>query len=712
MRLLPNSRSMSAGFIATAALLMSAPALADAPVSERPIADKAPFQACLDGATPTTENIPAVDISGLDTIPDDEVIMDTNPHWDEVVLDFADHVSDERIQAFAQRFGLQVQLNSPFSADANVYTAKVQEGAVPYVKDCLRLNAPQGKIEHIEENFLYRIPDSFRASLSTEEHDQLQRDMEATDVVPDDPLYQFQWNFKQVGAEQAWEHTAGKGAVVAVIDTGVTMEDAPDRGIKVGQDLQGVQRVSGYDFVDNSDFVYDGHGHGTHVAGTIAQATDNGYGVAGLAYDASIMPLRVLNDQGFGSVADIADAVRFAADNGADIINMSLGGPLPSLVLSRAVKYAHKNGTTVIAAAGNSGKKAPSYPAAYKHAIAVAATQYDQHTTFYSQWGDFVDIAAPGGNTRVDQNDDGRPDGILQETHPRGGHTDRHEFALYMGTSMASPHVAAAAAMVHSSGVTNPDAIKRVLQNTADDSMREHYSDQEFTQRYGAGLLQVDRAVQAASTSIHANADRSGERRDAEPLVRCGVVDAEEDALLLQGLDHLTSQFQWNHGHTSGLVGGLLLALLALLGLRRRERLDDLSRSQGFTLVATAGATAGALGIITALASTSGLVASAAALATNPLSISGLASTLHLGLASFLVPLGAYALMAGRPYGRAIATGVGFGVASFSLASLAYLAFSGTVVAASTPVIAMASGLLVLNALLSAAIGYFGIQRK
>ncbi len=647
MMRIPTLRHFApAAIVLGAAFAWSTTATAQAPSPDGHIAEKQPFMECLDGAEPTTQNVPAVDISGLDEIPHDMVVMDTNPDWDEVVIDFRDDLSEERIVAYTDSMGLDARLNSEFSADSNLYVARVEEGAVPYVKDCLRATAPEGKIKHIEENFEYRIQE----------------------FVPDDPLYQYQWNFKQVGAERAWEINSGRDAVVAVIDTGVTVESAPDRGIKVGPDMKDVRTVAGYDFVDDSDFVYDGHGHGTHVAGTIAQATDNGYGVAGLAFEAQIMPIRVLNDQGFGSVADIADAVRFAADNDADVINMSLGGPLPSWVLKRAVDYAHKKGTLVVAAAGNSGKKAPGYPAAYKNAFAVAATQYDQHTTFYSQWGDFVDIAAPGGNTRVDQNGDGRPDGILQETHPRGGKTDQHEFALYMGTSMASPHVAAAAAMVMSAGITQPDKVKQILRDSADDSMREHYSDEEFAQRYGAGLLQVDAAISQATRG--------------QGMTRFG--------------------------------GALALVLLTLIGLRRRDKLAANARDIA-VLTGTSATVAAGLFFLPLLLPAGGTLGWLTALVAQPLAyadaaVVGFGSSLNPLLASFLLPLGAYALLAGRRLGRIVASGVAIGMAAFCLTE----AFVMTSDVAWIPGLGgvLDSTWLVANGLLSLLIGYLGLKQK
>ncbi len=403
---------------------------------------------------------------------------DTDPTKDEVLLDVSDEYSDAEVREVAQKCGLTVRLNSPWADPANLYVADVAEGGVPAALDCLERHAPAEWLEAGEENF----------------------EMTMLGGAPNDPLYQFQWNFKQVKAEEAWQKSTGKDVVVAVIDTGVAVEDDPKRNIKKMKDLAGTKTVKGYDFVDKDAFPWDGHGHGTHVAGTIAQTTGNKYGVAGLAYNAKIMPLRVLNSQGFGQVGDIADSIRFAADNGAQVINMSLGGPLPSLVMKKAIDYAHKKGVTVIAAAGNGGRRSPSYPAAYDHVVAVAATQFDQTTTFYSQWGKYVDIAAPGGNTRVDQNGDDRPDGILQETI-KDGKLDQHDFLLYMGTSMASPHVAAGAALVIAQGVTHPDKVEAILRDSADTAQKKRYKNPtEFQERYGAGIMQVDAAVKKAAT--------------------------------------------------------------------------------------------------------------------------------------------------------------------------------------------------------------------
>lgn len=384
----------------------------------------------------------------------------------EIVVDARDSLSDAQVKAIGLRAGVKLALNSMHSDDANLYVGQVHVDQAERVMDAI---AQSEGVEFVEPNVTMS---AFGA--------------------PNDPLYQYQWHFNQINAESAWSKTAGRGVVVAVIDTGVAYKDKKDAGFTQTPDLKGTAFVPGYDFCDKDDEPLDEHGHGTHVAGTIAQTTNNGFGAAGVAYHSKIMPLRVLNKNGYGSVADIADSIRFAADNGAHVINMSLGGPLPSLTMRSAISYAHDKGVTVIAAAGNSGRRMKSYPAAYKHVVAVAATQYDRKTTFYSQYGNFVDIAAPGGNTRVDQNRDGRPDGVLQQTLKRGK-TNEHEFALYMGTSMASPHVAAVAAMIIANGTTDPDRVEAILKDTANNDNKDKID--RYAERYGAGIMDANAAT-------------------------------------------------------------------------------------------------------------------------------------------------------------------------------------------------------------------------
>jgi serine protease len=299
-------------------------------------------------------------------------------------------------------------------------------------------------------------------------------------AFPNDTCFKYQWHLRQIGMPAAWKQGNGKGAVVAVIDTGVT---------QVG-DLADTKFVPGYNFVANNANAADDHGHGTHVAGTIAESTNNRFGVAGIAYGASIMPLKVLSAQGSGSMGGISQAIRWAADHGANVINMSLGGGRAMAPLARAVQYAHDKGVVVVAAAGNDGRGKVSYPARYPGVIAVAATQQDDGTTFYSNWGPEIDLAAPGGNTRAQQQG-----GVLQHTIVPGD-TSRTDYLWFMGTSMAAPHVAGVAALIVGAGVRKPDAVEAILLSTArKPPARDAATGARIDDHYGAGIVDAAAAL-------------------------------------------------------------------------------------------------------------------------------------------------------------------------------------------------------------------------
>ena len=320
-------------------------------------------------------------------------------------------------------------------------------------------------------------------------------DYEATAfVVPNDPYYSpYQWNFDNsvnggVGAEEAWEIATGTGVIVAVIDTGVAYEDYSI--YRRAPDLADTSFTAGYDFVNNDTHPNDDNSHGTHVAGTIAETTGNGVGVAGLAYGATLMPIKVLDRYGSGSYSDVADGIRFAADNGAKVINLSLGGGAPATYLEEALAYAYNKGVTIVAAAGNDGKNSLSYPAAYNnYVIAVGATRYDRARSSYSNYGTGLDIVAPGGDTSVDQNGDGYGDGILQQTF--GSTPGSFGYYFFQGTSMATPHVAAGAALVISRGAADtPAEVRSALESSATDLGATGYDT-----GYGFGLLNAAAAL-------------------------------------------------------------------------------------------------------------------------------------------------------------------------------------------------------------------------
>ncbi len=399
---------------------------------------------------------------------------------DDILVDLVDSADADTVAAIESEFGIDLELVSDQAADEQLYRAHV----APERRDQLVAALEARSDVEIAE------PDAhvFLAPMEA---------VTAPDVdgawadFPNDPMYKFQWHMDQIRMPQAWPLADGEGVIVAVIDTGVAHENY-DR-FHLVEDLQGIEFVKPYDFVGNRAHGNDDHGHGTHVAGTIAQATHNGVGVAGVARSVKIMPLKVLSASGSGSVAAIADAIHFAADEGAKVINMSLGGRFPSRVLRKAVKYAYDKGVVVVCAAGNDGRGKVSYPAAYEGAFAVAATQFDEKTTFYSNWGKEIAIAAPGGNTRIDQNGDGMPDGVLQNTITVGDPT-HSDYYGFMGTSMAAPHVAGVAALVVGEGVTDPKAVEKVLRDTA---RKPKHGDAD-KKRYGAGIVDAAAAVKEA----------------------------------------------------------------------------------------------------------------------------------------------------------------------------------------------------------------------
>jgi serine protease len=408
---------------------------------------------------------------------------------DDILVDFRDDVSDAQVAALGAKYGLHLTLVSSQSHDEQFYRAHVDATQRDTLLAAL---AADPEIETAEPD-----AEMFKAD---EVSDDTQPAVPAPldSGYPNDPQYKFQWHLRQIGMPEAWKMAQGDGVIVAVIDTGVAYEDY-GRFHRV-PDLAGVQFVKGYDFVGNTAHGNDDHGHGTHVAGTIAQATNNGIGVAGVAPHAIIMPLKVLGAGGSGSTAGIADAIRYAADNGAKVINMSLGGRFRSKILERAVKYAHDKGVVVVCAAGNDGAGRVSYPAAYPGAIAVAATQFDETTTFYSNRGKEIDVAAPGGNTQVDQNNDGMPDGVLQNTIEIGN-PEKDGYFPFMGTSMASPHVAGVAALIVSAGVTEPDAVEKILKESARVPAAGPNKGVADALKYGAGIIDTPAALKAARSN-------------------------------------------------------------------------------------------------------------------------------------------------------------------------------------------------------------------
>jgi len=296
--------------------------------------------------------------------------------------------------------------------------------------------------------------------------------------IPNDEYYKYQWHMDMLNVTEAWKTTEGKGVVVAVVDTGVS----------VNQD--GFHKLlKGRDFVDDDNDAEDMNGHGTHVAGTIAQATNNKVGTAGVAPKASILPVRVLDANGSGSNTWVANGIIWAVDNGANIINLSLGSSANSDVVEDACAYAYENGVTVLAATGNDGfSDFIGYPAALQTTIAVGSVDAKKGVAFYSNQGKQIDLVAPGGDTSVDSDGDGMQDGVLQETRLGG----KWAYHYLQGTSMATPHAAGVAALVYANGVTDPDAIRDVLAKSAQD-----LGDKGWDSTFGHGMVDPVAALKA-----------------------------------------------------------------------------------------------------------------------------------------------------------------------------------------------------------------------
>jgi serine protease len=356
----------------------------------------------------------------------------------------------------------------------------------------------------------------------------------AEPFVPNDPgeagvaagWQQMQWNFLPgvgVDAPRAWANLravgrpGGRGVVIAALDTGVAY--ANRSGMKRSPDFRPSQFVKGYDFCAHDgtvlacsgrdEFPEDRNGHGTHVAGTLAEATDNGVGLTGLAYGARIMPVKVLNSDGAGDEASIASGIRFAAQHGADIINMSLefdsdvqADEIPDIL--DALGYARRKGALVVGASGNEGRSAVAYPARAGAVLSVGATTEHGCVSDYSNQGSRLDLVAPGGGKDAavaagglcqPQPEAGRD--IFQETY-RGRQNRTFGFPHdYEGTSMAAPAVSATAALVLASGVLgaspSPGALESRLKATARDLGTPGADPQ-----YGAGLIDAGAATDPA----------------------------------------------------------------------------------------------------------------------------------------------------------------------------------------------------------------------
>jgi len=290
-----------------------------------------------------------------------------------------------------------------------------------------------------------------------------------TPIIPNDALYsEYQWNLPTIETEKGWNLSKGSEQVlVAVLDTGVQANHP---------DLKG-KTVDGINLVSENEAPDDDVGHGTHVAGIIAANVNNGEGVAGLSWYNKVLPVKVLDASGAGSTYTVAQGIIWATDNGAKVINMSLGNYAEAEFLHDAIKYAYDHDVVLIAASGNDNTDRPGYPAAYPEVFGVASTDADGSRSSFSNYGDYIDAAAPGAS--------------IASTYPGS------QYAALSGTSMASPHVAALAGLIRS---VNPELtnieVMDLMRNSATD-LGAKGKDKYF----GYGQIDVVRALEMASQS-------------------------------------------------------------------------------------------------------------------------------------------------------------------------------------------------------------------
>lgn len=328
----------------------------------------------------------------------------------------------------------------------------------------------EGKIEKLKVEKL-KVDESSKQSLI----DELKSDPDVEfaepnfiadqEMTPNDPIYPSQWNLQKVSAPQAWDIATGSNIKIAVLDTGIDKNRAEFSGKISG----------GFDFINSDTDPTDDNSHGTSVSGVIAAITNNNQEISGITLNSLIIPVKVLDSNGSGPYDKIANGILYAADNGAKVINLSLGGPSYSATLENAVNYAYSKGVVIVAATGNQNGPV-NYPAAFQNVVAVAATDKNDAKASFSNFGPEVDLAAPGVEIYT---------------------TNSVPNSYGNGTSFASPHVAAAAALLFSKTTTSNQAVMDALYSGALDlgtTGKDPY--------FGNGRLNIYNSLQNLKTVV------------------------------------------------------------------------------------------------------------------------------------------------------------------------------------------------------------------
>ena len=438
-----------------------------------------------------------------------------------------DFVTGEVLLGFKQLISHTDQSTQSLSVQSESTSARLQqtygltlEQSIPGIATHYRIS------EHVMSNAFSLVKSSSETSLDELERklqtlafiESLKQEQALAFVEPnyiyhsaastDDPRLNEQWNLSMLSTQAAWQVSTGQNVVVAVLDTGI---DASH------EDLQENVLTSGYDFISSASSAGDGNGvdadpndegssfHGSHVAGIIAAEADNAKGIAGIAYQASIMPLRVLGVQDSGNSSDIAQAILYAAGltnssaqlpgRAADIINMSFGGSGRSETIKLALDQAEQEGLILIAAAGNEASDTAFYPAAFDNVIGVGSVANDKSRSGFSNFGINVQLVAPGGSGSGSPQFDGFEDAVLSTI-------SANNYRELAGTSMAAPHVSAVAALMKSlrTDLTGTQFFSAVANGDLTDNVASELNDtQNF---FGAGLINAAKAVNWAAGSI------------------------------------------------------------------------------------------------------------------------------------------------------------------------------------------------------------------
>lgn len=376
-------------------------------------------------------------------------------------------VGFHEVTSFSKRENTLKSINANILSDNNILSAYLIEFHNEIdIYDKINKLSKDSSVKYVEPNYIFQAN-----SIKT----------------PNDPYYQYQWHYPLIRLPQAWSVTTGNSNIrVAVLDTGVDSSHE-DLGLNVDSS-------SGYNFIDFNTNYMDYHGHGTHVAGTIGAISNNNIGVSGVMWNVSIVPVKVLNNMGTGSLWGIAQGIQYASGlmttpsipDPVHIINMSLGANFSSSLLENVIKEAKNAGVIMVAASGNGSRNSIQYPANLQEVIAVGASDFNYsdrpQKAYYSNFGENIDFLAPGGDKRVDTDGSGNNDNIYSTFNS-------NEYGFEEGTSMAAPHVAGVIGLMLSNGIP-ADEIRETLQRTAMDLGTAGFNNQT-----GYGLINAYWAV-------------------------------------------------------------------------------------------------------------------------------------------------------------------------------------------------------------------------